>query len=172
MFVIRKATQADVPAILRLVRELAAYEREPDAVVATEADFARDGFGERPAFEVLVAEGSAEESPSAGPSVVGFALYFFSYSTWEGRRCLYLEDLFVEPAWRGRGVGMGLMRALAATAVERGARRFVWQVLDWNAPAIAFYERLGARVLREWLTVRLEGEALATLAGAATADRC
>jgi GNAT superfamily N-acetyltransferase len=179
MFVIRKATPADVPAILRLVRELAAYEREPDAVVATEADFARDGFGERPAFEVLVAESDgagAEGGPRAGaanePIVIGFALYFFSYSTWEGRRCLYLEDLYVEPGWRGRGVGMGLMRALAATAVERGARRFVWQVLDWNAPAIAFYERLGARVLREWLTVRLEGEALTTLAGAVPADRC
>jgi GNAT superfamily N-acetyltransferase len=168
------------------VRELAAYEREPDAVVATEADFARDGFGERPAFEVLVAEGdgTGEERDGTGaeggalagappaPRIIGFALYFFSYSTWEGRRCLYLEDLFVEPGWRGRGVGMGLMRALAATAVERGARRFVWQVLDWNAPAIAFYERLGARVLREWLTVRLDGEALATLAGAAGADRC
>jgi GNAT superfamily N-acetyltransferase len=182
MFVIRKATRADVPSILRLVRDLAAYEREPDAVVATESDFARDGFGERPAFEVLVAEGAeddatgAEGEPRAGaanePKVIGFALYFFSYSTWEGRRCLYLEDLFVEPGWRGRGVGMGMMRALAATAVERGARRFVWQVLDWNAPAIAFYERLGARVLREWLTVRLEGEALATLAGAVPADRC
>jgi GNAT superfamily N-acetyltransferase len=179
MFVIRKATRADVPAILRLVRELAAYEREPDAVVATEADFARDGFGERPAFEVLVAEGGGtveDGEPGTGaakaPRVLGFALYFFSYSTWEGRRCLYLEDLFVEPGWRGRGVGMGMMRALAATAVERGARRFVWQVLDWNAPAIAFYERLGARVLREWLTVRLEGEALTTLAGAVPADQC
>lgn len=157
MLVIRKATPADVPAVLALVRELAVYEREPDAVVATEADFMRDGFGEAPAFEVLVAE--------AEGSVIGFAFYFFSYSTWVGRRCLYLEDLFVQPAHRGHGAGIALMKALAKEAVARECRRFVWQVLDWNEPAIAFYERLGAKVLREWLTVRLEGEALERLAG-------
>jgi GNAT superfamily N-acetyltransferase len=156
MLVIRKATRADVPAILALVKELAAYEREPDAVVATEADLLRDGFGDEPAFHVLVAEESA--------SVVGFAFYFFSYSTWVGRKCLYLEDVFVQPAHRGRGAGIALMKALAEEAVAQECRRFVWQVLDWNEPAIAFYERLGAKVLREWLTVRLEGEALIRLA--------
>jgi GNAT superfamily N-acetyltransferase len=156
MPVIRKATRADVPAILALVKELAAYEREPDAVIATEADFLRDGFGESPAFHVLVAAEEAE--------VIGFAFYFFSYSTWVGRKCLYLEDLFVQPAHRGRGAGIALMKALAAEAVAQECRRFVWQVLDWNEPAIAFYERLGARVLREWLTVRIEGEALDALA--------
>ena len=156
MPVIRKATRADVPAVLALVKELAAYEREPDAVLASEVDFLRDGFGERPAFHVLVAEEEAD--------VIGFALYFFSYSTWVGRRCLYLEDLFVQPAHRGHGAGIALMAALAKEAIAQECRRFVWQVLDWNQPAIAFYERLGAKVLREWLTVRLEGDALASLA--------
>jgi GNAT superfamily N-acetyltransferase len=156
MPVIRKATRADVPAILALVKELAAYEREPDAVIATEADFLRDGFGESPAFHVLVAE--------EGAGAIGFAFYFFSYSTWVGRRCLYLEDLFVLPAHRGKGAGIALMAALAQEAIAQECRRFVWQVLDWNEPAIAFYERLGAKVLREWLTVRLEGDALASLA--------
>ena len=164
MHVIRKATREDVPAILGLVRELAAYEKEPDAVVATEADFLRDGFGERPAFEVLVAEDPASgEGGAGGGRVVGFAFYFFSYSTWVGRKCLYLEDLFVQPSHRGRGTGIALMRALAKVAVERDCRRFVWAVLDWNEPAIGFYERLGAKVMREWLTVRLEGEALTRL---------
>ncbi len=157
MLVIRKATPTDVPDVLALVKELAAYEREPDAVVATEADFLRDGFGEAPAFHVLVAE-------DAAGAVIGFALYFFSYSTWVGRRCLYLEDLFVQPEHRGKGAGVALMKALAKEAVAKECRRFVWQVLDWNAPAIAFYERLGASVRREWLSVRLEGEALAALA--------
>lgn len=157
MLVIRKATPTDVPDVLALVKELAAYEREPDAVVATEADFLRDGFGEAPAFHVLVAE-------DAAGAVIGFALYFFGYSTWVGRRCLYLEDLFVQPEHRGKGAGVALMKALAKEAVAKECRRFVWQVLDWNAPAIAFYERLGASVRREWLSVRLEGEALAALA--------
>jgi GNAT superfamily N-acetyltransferase len=156
MPVIRKAARADVPAVLALVKELAAYEREPDAVIATEADFLRDGFGESPAFHVLVAVEEAE--------VIGFAFYFFSYSTWVGRKCLYLEDLFVQPAHRGHGAGVALMAALAKEAIAQECRRFVWQVLDWNEPAIAFYERLGAKVLREWLTVRLEGDALASLA--------
>jgi GNAT superfamily N-acetyltransferase len=157
MLVIRKATPTDIPEVLVLVKELAAYEREPDAVVATEADFLRDGFGETPAFRVLVAEDDA--------TIVGFAFYFYSYSTWVGRRCLYLEDLFVQPAHRGKGAGIALMKALAKEAVANECRRFVWQVLDWNEPAITFYERLGAKVLREWLTVRLEGDALARLAG-------
>lgn len=156
MLVIRKAAETDVVAVLALVRELAAYEREPDAVIATEADFLRDGFGATPAFEVLVAEDAS--------GVIGFAFYFFSYSTWVGRRCLYLEDLFVQPAHRGKGAGIALMKALAREAVAKECRRFVWQVLDWNTPAIEFYERLGAKVLREWLTVRLEGEALLRLA--------
>ncbi|MBS2018482.1 MAG: GNAT family N-acetyltransferase [Deltaproteobacteria bacterium] len=170
MLVIRKATAADVPRILTLIKELAEYEREPHQVIATEEDLLRDGFpaepGRAPAFHVLlVHDGDTATAP------VGFALYFYSYSTWNGRRCLFLEDLFVEPSHRGKGAGLALMRALAREAVDARCMRFVWNVLDWNQPSIDFYERLGAKVLREWLTVRLEGDALATLASAAGAER-
>jgi GNAT superfamily N-acetyltransferase len=156
-FLVRPASARDAADVLRLVRELAEYERAPHEVVATEADFLRDGFGPEPLFHVLVAERDER--------VVGFALYFFAYSTWQGRPVLYLEDLFVEPAHRKHGVGLSLMRALADVAVQRGCTRFCWQVLDWNAPAIAFYEKLGATVLPEWRSVRLAGEALLRFAG-------
>ncbi len=146
------------------MKELAAYERAPDAVSATEDDFLRDGFGDSKLFQAHVAE--------VDGAVVGFALWFVTYSTWLGRGTLYLEDLFVVPEHRRRGAGMALMRTLAREAVQRDCLRFVWQVLDWNEPAIAFYERLGANVLREWLSVRLEGAALERLAGAAPADGC
>ena len=142
--------------MLALVKALAAYEREPDAVVATAEDFLRDGFGERPAFHVLL----AEEDGAA----IGFAFYFFSYSTWRGRRRLFLEDLFVVPEKRGQGVGRALMQELAREALAAGCASFVWQVLDWNAPSIAFYEKLGAKVMREWLYVHLDGGALQRLA--------
>ena len=155
MLTLRPALRDDVPVILGLIRALAIYEREPDAVLATEADLLRDGFGERPAFHVVLAED--------GVMTVGFALYFFSYSTWLGRRCLYLEDLFVHPEHRGQGAGIALMKHLAGIAVAEGCKRFVWQVLDWNAPSIEFYESLGAVIAREWLTVRLEGDALVAL---------
>ena len=162
MLVIRKATASDVPRILTLIRELADYEKEPHQVIATEADLLRDGFGEgAPAFQVLLVEDDAQP----GAPAIGFALYFFTYSTWNGRRVLFLEDLFVEPAHRGHGAGIALMRALAREAVRAECMRFVWNVLDWNEPSIVFYERLGAKVMREWLTVRLEGDALAALAG-------
>ena len=161
MIHVRPAVPADAPLILALIRELAAYEREPDAVVATEADILRDGFGERPRFQVLIAERDGEAA--------GFAFYFFTYSTWRGRPCLYLEDLFVRPSLRRSGLGLALLRALAAIAVRERCDRFVWQVLDWNAPAIAFYESLGARALREWVTMRVEGEAIARLAEGAPA---
>jgi GNAT superfamily N-acetyltransferase len=153
---IRPATPADASLIVALVRELAAYEREPDAAIATEEDVLRDGFGERPRFQVLIAEHGGE--------AVGFAFYFFTYSTWRGRPCLYLEDLFVRPAFRRHGLGRALLVELARVAVRERCDRFVWQVLDWNAPAIAFYESLGARPLREWVTMRLEGEAIGRLA--------
>jgi GNAT superfamily N-acetyltransferase len=159
MLEVRKATAADVPEILALIRALADYEREPDAVVATEADLLRDGFGPAPAFHVQLASWSGD--------TIGFAFYFFTYSTWQGRRTLYLEDLFVKPTFRGKGAGLALMRALATEALDRECRRFVWQVLDWNEPSLAFYEKLGAKVLREWLTVRLEGPALRALASSA-----
>jgi GNAT superfamily N-acetyltransferase len=153
---IRRPTTDDVSIILSLIRDLATYEREPDAVVATEADLLRDGFGESPSFQVLLAELDGEP--------IGFAFYFFTYSTWRGRRCLYLEDIFVRPEHRGRGAGLALMRALARKAIARNCARFVWQVLDWNEPAIRFYEKIGAQLQREWLTIRLEGEALERLA--------
>lgn len=156
---IRRASERDVPAILALIRALAEYERQPDAVVATEEDLLRDGFGPSPSFHVLLAEHDRQ--------TVGFAFYFFSYSTWRGSRSLYLEDLFVRPEHRRRGAGLALMRELAREALARGCPRFDWQVLDWNTPSIAFYERLGAKIQREWLSVRLEGDALARLAASA-----
>lgn len=158
MLALRPATSADVPLVLSLIRELAEYEREPDAVIATEEALLRDGFGPRRLFEVTVAEWSGEP--------VGFAFWFLTYSTWRAQPTLWLEDLYVRPSARGRGIGRAFMRHLARAAVERGCGRFVWQVLDWNAPSIAFYESLGAKVLREWLTCRLEGEALRALAAA------
>ena len=157
MLHLRPARPDDVPLILAFIRELAAYEREPDAVIATEEDLLRDGFGERPRFHVVLAEW--EGAPA------GFAFYFFTYSTWRGRPCLYLEDLFVRPAFRRNGIGLALLRELARTAVRERCERFVWQVLDWNTPAIAFYESLGARPLREWITMRLEGPAIEAVAG-------
>jgi GNAT superfamily N-acetyltransferase len=156
MLTLRPATPADVPLVLSMIRELAAYEREPDAVIATEAALLRDGFGPRPLFEVTLAEWSGEPA--------GFAFWFLTYSTWRGQPTLYLEDLFVRPEARGRGIGKACMQHLARVAVERGCGRFVWQVLDWNAPSIAFYESLGANVVREWLTCRLEGSNLTALA--------
>lgn len=156
MFHIRKAEAGDVPLILTLVRELAEYERERDAVVATEEDLLRHGFGESPRFHVLLAEEGAE--------VLGFAFYFFTFSTWRGTPVLYLEDIFVRPEHRRKKAGVALMRRLAAEAVERGCDRFIWQVLDWNEPAIRFYESLGARAVSEWVTMRLEGEALKAFA--------
>jgi len=147
---IRKATEADASLIIKLIRELAIYEKEPAAAQATEADIIRDGFGERPYFQVLIAEWSDE--------AVGFAFYFFNYSTWLGRPGLYLEDLFVLPAFRKKGIGKALLSELAKIAVEKNCGRMQWQVLDWNQPAIDFYESLGAFNLREWYTYRLEGE--------------
>jgi len=153
---LRPAVRADVPLILALIRELATYERDPDSVAATEEGLLRDGFGERPLFQVTMAEWSG--------TPVGFALWFFAYSTWRGQPTLYLEDLFVRPEARGRGIGKEMMRYLARTALDSGCGRFVWQVLDWNTPSVEFYESLGAKVVREWLTCRLDGEALQALA--------
>jgi GNAT superfamily N-acetyltransferase len=154
--VLRDATRDDVPAIRQLIRDLAEYEKEPQSAVVAEGDLLRDGFGERPLFRVVMAEWEGE--------VVGFAFYFFNYSTWQGRPGLYLEDLFVRPSHRGHGIGKALLVHLAGIAVRENCGRFVWQVLDWNEPAIGFYESLGARVMKEWLTMRVDGEALRRLA--------
>jgi len=154
--VIRSAALADVPTILRFVRDLAAFEREPDAVAATEPMLAAALFGERPAAEAVIAEVAGEP--------VGFALFFHNFSTWTGRRGLYLEDLYVTPEARGRGVGGALLRHLAALAVERGCARFEWSVLDWNASAIAVYRAVGAVGMDGWTVQRVSGDALIRLA--------
>jgi len=153
---IRPAVREDVPQILALVRELAEYERAPHEAVATEADMADALFGARPGADALMA--------SLDGDVVGFALYFTNFSTWLGRRGLYLEDLFVRPVARGRGVGRALLAELARIARARGCLRMEWSVLDWNEPAIGFYRRLGARAMDEWTVFRLTGEPLDRLA--------
>lgn len=154
---IREAEPADVSEIAALIRELAIYEKEPDAAMATESDLLRDGFGPEPYFRCLMAEWQGQ--------VAGFALYFFQYSTWEGRPALYLEDLFVREAFRKRGIGSALFTRMARIAVERKCTRFQWECLDWNRPALDFYESTGAQVLREWLNLRVTGDALRRLAG-------
>ena len=153
---IRPATAADVPVIVRLIRALAEYERLSDQVVLDEGQFREHLFGSRPAAEVLLAE---EEG-----RVVGFALFFPNFSTFLGRPGLYLEDLFVLPEFRGQGHGKALFRALARLAVERGCGRLEWAVLDWNEPAIGFYRALGAVPMDEWTVYRLTGPALEKLA--------
>jgi GNAT superfamily N-acetyltransferase len=152
---IRAATPADVPLIHALVRGLAEYEREPYSAQLTQADLLRDGFGPNPAYSCLIAEYEGVGC--------GFALYFPIYSTWAGR-ALYLEDLFVEPAYRGRGIGKALLTRVAAIGFEQGCARLDWSVLRWNQPAIGFYEALGAFAMGEWERMRLEGAALAAVA--------
>jgi GNAT superfamily N-acetyltransferase len=156
MLSIRPATPQDARLILEFIRDLAEYERAPEAAVATEADLLRDGFGPNPKFHCVIAEW--EGAPA------GFAFYFYNYSTWQGRPGLYLEDLFVRPQYREKGIGKALLIHLAQVAVRENCGRFQWQVLDWNTPAIQFYESLGARKLTEWLTMRVEGEDIEKLA--------
>lgn len=153
---IRPATSADVPAIHRLIIELAVYEKEPDAVKATRADLQAALFGPRPVAECVLADVDGE--------AVGLALFFTNFSTWTGKPGLYLEDLFVMPTARGQGLGKALLVHLAGIAVARGYARFEWSVLDWNAPAIGFYKALGARSMDEWTVMRVDGDALAKLA--------
>lgn len=155
---IRFATRPDVPQILAFVRELAAFEREPDAVLATEPMLQAALFGPRPAAEAVIAEG-ADGVP------LGFALFFQNFSTWTGLPGMYLEDLYVTPAARGAGVGKALLRHLADIAVTRGYGRFEWSVLDWNQPAIDFYRAMGTTGMDEWTVQRVTGDALARLAG-------
>ena len=153
---ITRATRRDAPTILALIRGLAEYERLAHEMRATAGDIRRHGFGRRPYFEALICR--------RGRRPIGFGLYYFTYSTFEGRPTLYLEDLFVLPAERGRGAGRALLRALAAIAVRRGCVRMEWTVLDWNTPSIRFYRRLGARLRREWILTRLSGSPLRRLA--------
>jgi GNAT superfamily N-acetyltransferase len=157
MIEIRPATPEDVPQILTFVRELAEYEREPDAVVATEPMLSEALFGDQRWAETVIAE--VDGAP------VGFALFFHNFSTWTGRPGIYVEDLYVSPAARGTGVGKALLRHVAGLALDRGCARLEWAVLDWNQPAIDFYRGMGAQPMDEWTVQRVTGEALARLAG-------
>jgi GNAT superfamily N-acetyltransferase len=156
---IRSARVEDVPIILQLIRDLATYERAPDDVTATEGQLVDVLFGERPAAQVLLA--FEEKLP------VGFAVYFYNFSTWLGRPGLYLEDLFVKPEKRGKGYGRALLVELAKIARDRGCGRMEWAVLNWNEPAIKFYQTLGAKPMNEWTVFRLTREEIARLADAA-----
>ncbi len=153
---IERATEKDVPLILRLITGLAEYEKLAHEMTATEDGLRDTLFGARPAADVIIAY--------AGDTPAGFALFFANFSTFLGKPGLYLEDLFVLPEWRGRGLGLALMKHLAGIAVARGCGRFEWSVLDWNAPAIGFYEGLGAKLMDGWSIVRVTGDALTKLA--------
>jgi GNAT superfamily N-acetyltransferase len=153
---IAPARRADVPAILEMIHGLAEFERLEHLCIASEYDIERALFGDQPLVEVVLAW--------EGDRTAGFALFFHNFSTFLGRRGLYLEDLFVRPEFRRRGYGRALLVHLARLAVERGCGRFEWTVLDWNAPAIGFYRQLGAQVLPEWRITRVTGGALASLA--------
>lgn len=160
---IRAATRADVPELLRLIRELAIYEKLEHQAVGTPPQLDAALFGPRPACEALIAE--------KGGRAVAFALFFTTFSTFLCKPGLYLEDLFVEPAHRGSGLGKALLARLAAMTVERGGGRFEWRVLDWNEPSIRFYESLGAAIMREWLLCRVTGHELARLAEGGSGHR-
>jgi GNAT superfamily N-acetyltransferase len=155
---IRRAEPGDIPLIASLIRDLAEYERDPEAAKATDEDLRRALFSERPLAECLIGlvDGSAQ----------GMALFFTNFSTWTGRPGLYLEDLFVRPEARGRGLGKSLLQAVAQLAAERGCARVEWAVIDWNEPAIGFYRSLGARPMDQWTVWRLDGDALAGVARA------
>jgi GNAT superfamily N-acetyltransferase len=153
---IRTAERGDVPLILRFIQGLAEYEKLAHECLATEAELERTLFGERAYAEVILA--------FRGDDPAGFALFFHNYSTFLARPGIYLEDLFVDPAHRGHGVGKILLSRLAALAVERGCGRLEWSVLDWNVDAIGFYERLGARPMSDWTVYRVTGDALKQLA--------
>src|SRR5215468_9705714 len=158
-FQIRPACVEDVPVILQLIRDLATYERAPNEVTTTEEQLVDVLFGERPGAEVLL----VFEADLA----VGFAVYFYNFSTWLGRPGLYLEDLFVKPEKRGKGYGRAMLVELAKIAGDRGCGRMEWAVLDWNEPAINFYRALGAMPMHEWTVFRLTREEIAKLANAA-----
>ena len=166
-FTLRAARPADLPAIVGLIRELAVFERLEHLVVATAESMHPHLFGPRPTAEaVVVQDGGVAKHPDSG-AVIGFALFFHNFSTFLGRPGLYLEDLYVQPAHRGRGIGGALLRHLAGLALQRGCGRFEWSVLDWNADAIAFYEKMGASVMPDWRICRVSGDALAALGAAA-----
>ncbi|HZI58687.1 MAG TPA: GNAT family N-acetyltransferase [Verrucomicrobiae bacterium] len=156
MLSIRNATPADASLMLDFIRRLAEYEREPNAVIATEEDIIRHGFGPDPKYRCLIAEWDGQPG--------GFALFHYNFSTWRGQPGLYLEDLFVLIEMRGKGIGKALLQRLAQIAIEENCYGLRWMVLEWNTPALKFYESLGAEMLDEWETMLLRGPALAQLA--------
>ena len=158
MLTLRPTTPADIPTILRFIQQLADYEKLSHEVTATEADLQRTLFGDDPSAEVVLADWSGTPA--------GFALFFRNYSTFLGKPGMYLEDLFVLPEMRGKGIGKTLLQFLAHTAVQRGYGRFEWSVLDWNTTAIEFYRAVGAEPMDEWTVQRVTGEALKKLAAA------
>ena len=158
MLKIRDTTSQDIPLILQFIRDLDEYEKEPQSAVGTAEDLKRDGFSQNPKFRVVIAEWDGAPA--------GFALFFYHYSTWRGQPTLFLEDLFVRPQYRGKGIGKALLVHLAGIAMKENCGRFEWQVLDWNTPSIEFYKSLGAEIMKEWLPMRVSGEGIARLAAA------
>ena len=156
MLLIREATTADAPRIVDMIRELAEFERELDQVEITPDDLLRDGFGANPHFHAFIAEWDGQ--PAA------YALYFFTFSTWAGRRSLFVEDLFVRAQFRSKGIGKALLRRMASVAREQNCHGMRWEVLNWNTPAIEFYRSLGAIMQNEWFPVLLMGNAFEELA--------
>lgn len=149
--IIRKGTAADMNGVLALIKELALFEKEPEAVVITVDDLVSDGFGENPLFSVFVAEKEKE--------IVGIALYYYRYSTWKGKT-IHLEDLVVKESMRGTGLGSALYTAIIQQGKKDGVRRIEWNVLDWNTPAITFYENSGAKILDDWKVVQMDDKAM------------
>lgn len=152
--IIRPATPSDMPRVLELIQELATYEKEPDAVIITQEDLVRDGFGENPLFQVLVAQEQEQ--------IIGMALFYNRYSTWKGKT-IHLEDLIVTKQKRGTGAGMALYKEVIKIAQEQGVKRVEWVVLNWNEPAINFYKATGADVLQDWYTVQMGQDAIQRL---------
>ena len=150
---IRKGRIEDMPAVSALIKELAAFEKEPDAVVLTVADLERDGFGEKPLFQTFVVEENDE--------IVGMVLYYYRYSTWKGKT-IHIEDLIVKEVKRGLGLGFKLYSEVIAQGKSDGVRRIEWNVLDWNSPAIEFYERSGAKVFKDWLVAQMDENGIDT----------
>lgn len=157
---IRRGEKKDMPAVLDLIRELAIFEKEPDAVVVTVADLERDGFGENPLFYTFVAEVDNDSSDSEQAKlIVGMALYYYRYSTWKGRT-IHLEDLIVKDKMRGSGIGLALYTKIIEQGKADNVRRIEWNVLDWNTPAIEFYKKSGAKILADWDVVQMDEQGI------------
>jgi GNAT superfamily N-acetyltransferase len=160
MLKLRKATAKDIPLIRSFIQELAEYERAPKAVSCTEEDLRRDGFGSNPKFRVVLAEWKGEPA--------GMAFFFYNYSTWQGRAGIFIEDLFVRPQFRGKGIGRALMARLAETAIAEKCHGIRWEVLDWNKPAIDVYQHLGSKFREGWRIMQITGEELRELSRSAS----